>query len=171
LLSSALLSGCGVGLQAQTYKETGRNDGSSVDLESVLVRNLHIEPPTSGNTLAAGGDAVLTGTLASRDKATDTLTSVTSPAAASVTLAAGAAPAVPRFGGGPVGLDVPAGGALTDWTATLTGLAQPLRAGEYVTVTLTFANAGQTTLRVPVHSGDGDLGNREVIQPPYGSHE
>ena len=31
-------------------------------------------------------------------------------------------------------------------------------------MTLTFANAGQTTVRVPVHLGDGDLDTREVLQ-------
>ncbi|MCU1587192.1 MAG: hypothetical protein JWN31_685 [Frankiales bacterium] len=165
LLSSALLSGCGVGLHAQTYQETGRGDGTSVDLESVLVRNLHIEPPTTGTEIPAGGDAVLTGTLASRGGATDTLTAVTSDAASTVVVRSSAD--VGSAGAQPV--SVAAGAANSTWSAVLQGLTKPLRSGEYATVTLTFANAGQTTLRVPVHVGDANLANRETVQEPYGA--
>ncbi|MCW2543080.1 MAG: hypothetical protein JWM40_632 [Frankiales bacterium] len=168
VLSAAVLSGCGVGLHAQTYTEKGRQDGSNVDLESILVRNLHIEPAPTGSTIPVGSDAVLTGSIVNRGQAADTLTSVTSDAATSVSLST--TETVPRFGGGsPFPLTIPAGGALTDWTATLTGLTKDLRAGEYVTVTLSFTNGGQTTLSVPVHLGDADLANREVDQEPYGS--
>jgi copper(I)-binding protein len=174
LLTSALLSGCGVGLHSQTYKETGRGDSSSVDLESVLVRNLHIEAPLSGSTLAAGSDAVLTGTLASKGKATDTLTSVTTDAATTVVLQPGGFgtdPGFPRFGEGSSVVAVPAGGHASEWRAVLQGLTEELRSGEYVSVTLSFRDAGQTTLRVPVHIREGDLENREVIQHPYGEGE
>lgn len=167
LLSSALLSGCGVGLEAQTYKETGRGDSTSVDLEGVVVRNLHIEQPLHGTELAAGDDAVLLGTFVSRGGGTDALVSVTTDAAESVVLAT-------VEGDQAVQADriaVPAGGIANEWGAVLQGLTAPLHSSQYVEVTLTFENAGQTTVRVPVHLGDGDLDTREVVQHPYGEGE
>ena len=167
LLSSALLSGCGVGLEAQTYKETGRGDSTSVDLEGVSVRNLHIEEPLQGTTIAAGDAAVLLGTFVSKDGAADTLTSVTTDAAESVVLATVEQNQAVQASS----IAVPAGGVANEWGAVLQGLTAPLRSATYVEVTLTFANAGQTTVRVPVHLGDGELDTREVIQHPYGEGE
>ena len=170
VLSAAVLSGCGVGLHAQTYQEKGRGDGTSIDLKSILIRNLHVEAPVSGNQLAAGSDAVLTGSIINRGQTADTLTSVTTDAATTVSLALNTPPgAIPRFGDGPVPVVIPAGGAQNSWAATLSGLTKAVRAGEYISVTLSFTNGGQTTLRVPVHSGDAGLGSREVNQEPYGS--
>lgn len=160
LLSTALLSACGTGLHAQTYKEQGRTDGTSKDLESVVIRNLHIEPPASGNTHPSGAEAVLTGALINRSEHADTLMSVTSDVAASVSLLQDGKP-VPT-------LSLPASRAVGAWSALLEGLSAPLRAGSYVSVTMTFEGAGRTTLRVPVHIGDAGLGSREVNQEPYG---
>ena len=160
LLTATVLSGCGTGLQAQTYKETGRSDGASADLEALAIRDLHIEAPTSGTTLAAGSSAVLTGTLVNHGSAQDTLTAVTSDAASTVTLAQDDHPAT--------SIAIPAGGADSTWTATLTGLSAAASAGSYISVTLTFSSAGQTTLQVPVALGNSNLDSREVNQQPYG---
>lgn len=164
LLSSALLSGCGVGLEAQTYKETGRGDSTSLDLEGVAIRNLHIEEPLQGTEVAAGDAAVLLGTFVSKGGATDSLTAVTTDAAESVVLATVEQNQAVQASS----IEVPAGGIANEWGAVLQGLTSPLRSAEYVEVTLTFANAGQTTVRVPVHIGDGGLDTREVLQHPYG---
>lgn len=160
LLSAAVLSGCGTGLQAQTYKETGRSDGTSTNLESLAIRNLHIEPPAADNTHAAGGTATLTGGLINRGSAADTLTSVTTAAAGSVSLV--------QDGQSVSAVQIPAGGAASAWSAVLEGLTAPARAGSYVAVTLTFTSGGRTTLSVPIHIGDAGLGFREVHQEPYG---
>ena len=160
--SAALLSGCGTGLYAHTYQQTGRSDGTSRDLETLALRNLHILPPASGDTHLPGSDAVLTGALVNKGEQADTLTSVTSPAAATVTL---------TQAGKPVSIvQIPAGGTAGEWTAVLTGVTEPLRAGTYVSVTLTFTSGGRTTLTVPVRLGDGQSGleDREVHQEPYG---
>ena len=129
VLSAAVLSGCGVGLHAQTYQEKGRGDGTSVDLRSILIRNLHVEAPASGNQLAAGSDAVLTGSIINRGQTADTLTSVTTDAATTVRLDnfSGGAGFHPPEG---VPIAIPAGGAQNEWSATLTGLTKAVRAGE-----------------------------------------
>jgi copper(I)-binding protein len=160
VLSAALLSGCGVGLHAQTYKESGRTDGTSTDLEGLAIRNLHIEPPASGNTLPLGAQAVLTGGLVNHTDSADTLESISTDVAGSASFVQDGK-AVPS-------VTVPARGTPGDWRVLLDGLSTPLHAGTYVSVTLTFTNAGRTTLKVPVHIGDGGLGSREVNQEPYG---
>ena len=163
VMTAAALSGCGVGLHAQTYKEQGRQDGTNVDLESILVRNLHIEAAPAADGHAVGADAVLTGSVINRGKTADLLTSVTTDAATTVLLSENDAPAE--------GIAIAPGGAAHSWSATLQGLTKPLRAGRYVTVTLSFDKGGQTTLSVPVHLTEGTLENREVNQEPYGEHE
>lgn len=158
-LTVTLLSGCGVGLQAQTYKETGRQDSSSTDLPGLALRNLHVEAPlTTDGVISAGGSAVLRGSFVSTGSTVDTLTAITTDAASSVSL---------QSGGQPVAsVPVLAGQATSDWSATLAGLTRPLRAGSYVTVTLTFTSAGRTTLSVPIQSGDNGLSQRTPAESP-----
>jgi len=163
LLGAAVLSGCGTGLQAQVYKETGRGDSASADLDSLAIRNLHFEPAAEGNALATGDRAVMTGSFANRGDAQDTLTSISSPAAASVMLL--------QHGKAVSSIDIPAGGAAGGWTAVLEGVNRPVRAGQYLPVTLTFSRGGRTTLQVPLHISEGDLEGREVNQEPYGHGE
>jgi copper(I)-binding protein len=64
---------------------------------------------------------------------------------------------------------VPAGeGTGSTWAVVLSGLKTPLRSGQYVDVTLTFAKAGVLeNLSVPVRSGDTGLADREEAQDPY----
>jgi copper(I)-binding protein len=155
-----VLSGCGVGLQAQTYKEQGRSDSASTNLGDLAVRNLHIEAPATGSTHEAAAEAVLTGALVNRGEQADTLASVTTSGAGTVSLM--------QDGQAVPGIEIPAGGSAQGWTAVLQGLSAPLRSGGYVSVTLSFTSGGRTTLNVPVHIGDGDLDSREVNQEPYG---
>ncbi len=159
LLAAVALSGCGTGLNAQTYKETGRADSTSTNLETLAVRNLHIEGPSASDVHEVGGEARLLGSLVNRGDTADTLISVTSDSAAAVTLTQDDQPAS--------SIAVDKGRAASNWAAVLQGLSTPLRPGTYVTVTLTFTNAGRTTLQVPVHLGEGDLETREVHQEPY----
>lgn len=162
VLAAALtagLTGCGTGLQAQTYKEKGRQDFASVDLDRLAVRDLHLLAPSNG-TIPAGGSATLVGVVVNRGGATDRLRDVSTDAATGVALQVDGKPAT--------GVALPPGSAASTWTAVLSGLTRPLRAGDYITVTLTFADAGRTTLDVPVQNGDNGLGSRTVDQSPYG---
>jgi copper(I)-binding protein len=162
VLSAAVLSACGTGFQAQTYRETGRQDAASTDLDSIAVRNLHVQAPTSGRTLASGGQAVLTGTFVNTGDTADSLLSITTDVASSVTL---------MIDGRQVTeVPIPARGTSPAWTAVLDGLTKDLHAGDYVSVTLSFARAGRTTLQAPVRAGNNGLGERPPAQDPYGEH-
>lgn len=163
LAGTALLAGCGTGLEAQTYQERGRADGANADvggLTGIAVRRLHVEPSTSGPGYAAGETAVVTGGLANDGSAPDALVGAASDAAASVAL---------QVGGRPVQeiALAPDGGAPTDWGIALTGLTRDLAPAQSVGVTLVFRKAGRITLQVPVYAGDTGQGSRTPEQDPY----
>lgn len=159
VLCAAVLSACGTGLQAQTYKETGRQDSATTDLGRLAVRNLHVEAPADGNVLASGDQAVLTGTFVNGGASNDSLTALTTDAAGSVGLTVDDRPAT--------AVAVPAGGESGQWTAVLGALTKDLHAGEYISVTLTFAGAGRATVQVPIRAGNNGLSSRTPEQDPY----
>jgi copper(I)-binding protein len=157
LLAVALLafaiSACGSGLDPQTYRERTTQDAANTTVGPIALRDVAILPPTSGAAqLAAGSDATATMTIVSTAGQSDTLTSVSSPAATSVELVDG--------NGGPLQqLQVPPGGSLSssDFAIRLHGLVNPLRPGMYVEMTFAFANTGSSTFRVPVKVYDSPL--------------
>lgn len=159
VLSATVLSACGTGLQAQTYKEIGRQDSARTDLDHLSIRNLYVEGPADDNLLATGKQAVLTGSFVNTGTTDDSLTTLSTDVAGSVALMMDDKSAT--------AIDVPAGGSAGSWTAVLDGLTKDLHAGEYVSVTLTFAHAGRTTLKVPVRAGDNGLKARKPAQDPY----
>jgi len=167
LASTALLAGCGTGLEATTYKETGREDGAIADVggrTGIAVRYLHVEGPALGSTHALGATAALAGALVNNGSTADALVGVSSDLASSARLVLRGQPvtAVP----------VPAlGSAGTAWRVELVGLVRTLHAGTFIPVTLSFAKAGRITLQVPVHAGDNALDVREVSQDPYSHGE
>ena len=184
LLSSALLlSGCGTGLQATTYtKERSPRDFAGASLQGLEVRNLGIAPPATGGTLETSDTAVLTGSVVNTGTTDDTLVGVETDIAATATLTPGtstndgttpgAIPSPSPAGQSASGVPVPAGGDASDWSVQLTGLRAPLHVGQYVTVTLVFAQAGRLAdLQVPVRAGDTGLSDRTPAQDPYKSAE
>ena len=161
VLSAAVLSACGTGLQAQTYRESGRQDGTNTTLDGVAVRNLYVAPPASGSTIAVADKAVLLGVLVNQGTTSDALVSASTDAAGSATLQENGQPAT--------SIAAPAGGtSTTPWSIVLSGLTAPLQAGRYISVTLVFDKAGRTTVRVPILAGDNGLADRKAAQNPYG---
>ena len=153
-------SACGTGLHAQTYREVGRQDGANTDVASLAVRDLAVTGPDTGSTIPVDGTASITGLFANSGETSDALVSASSDAASTVTFAESGKP-VTR-------IEVPARGASTaTWVISLTGLTKPLAAGSYLNVTLTFAKAPRTTVRVPVRAGNNGLSERTPAQDPY----
>ena len=159
-LSAALVSACGTGLEAQTYKERRAYDATHVDVDQLAVRNLSLEAVSEADGAPTGGGALLTGTVVNNGTADDALVGVQTDVASDIQLVSAA---------GAPQLVVPAGGTSgTEWAVQLSGLTRPIKVGEYVSVTLEFAKAGRTTVQVPVRAGDNGLKDREVAQDPYG---
>jgi copper(I)-binding protein len=167
LLSAAALSACGTGLNAVTYKETGRVDGAVADVggrTGIAVRHLHVAPPAEGSVHEPGSTALVLGGLSNGGSTDDALVGVTVTGAtgAALTLDGVAVDAVP----------VPAGKtADSGWAIRLDGLTNGLHVAQSVEVVLTFAKAGRVTLSVPVLAGDNGLEERHPEQDPYGGHE
>jgi copper(I)-binding protein len=159
LLSAALLSACGTGLEAQTYKPRTPHDSISAHVGKVAIRNLAIAAPQQGQTLAVGDRAVVTGSFINEDTVPDALVDASSDIAATVVLQTdGQDPTIPI---------PPLGSSGTTWSLVLDGLTKELRPGQFASLTLVFAKAGRITVSVPVRAGDTGLGERKAEQDPY----
>ncbi|HUR51760.1 MAG TPA: copper chaperone PCu(A)C [Mycobacteriales bacterium] len=163
VLSAAVVAGCGTGLEAQTYTETGRQDGAFASVggrTGVSVQRLQISGPASGSALAVGDTAFLKGGIANNGSTADALVGASSDLAASTTLLVDGTPVqeVPLRAQG----IAPAG-----WAVALTGLTREAHVGSYIDVTLDFQRAGRLTVRVPVEAGDNGLSQRTPEQDPY----
>lgn len=167
------LSGCGAGLDAQTYQE--RNNAGSTDtaVGSLAVRNVFIEAPSRGDVYEQGDDATATITVTNVSPEPDRLVEVTTDAAEEVVVLVDGEEdevVVPPLG---------STGSLV--TLELLGLTRELRTGEFVTVTLRFAENGTTEFLVPValtgandrdiYTGEYEEGGEEpALQAPAGGH-
>ena len=172
-LLALALSGCGAGLDAQTYQTRTVGDASNVDVGPLAVRNVAVNPPSGGFTHPAGSDARGVFLVANRSDEPDTLLEITSDAAAEVVVLQNGAPAE---------LAIPANGS-TDQSAgfVLRDLAKDLVTGEYVTLTFRFERAGSKNVLVPVATNGragrpiltGEPGSAEgepALQGPAGGH-
>ena len=172
-LLALALSGCGAGLDAQTYQTRNVGDASNVDLGSLAVRNITVNPPSGGFTHPAGSDVRGVFRVANRSDKPDTLLEITSDAAAE---------AVVLQDGAPAELVIPANGS-TEGSAgfVLRDLAEDLVTGEYVKLTLRFERAGSLDVLVPVATTGragrpiltGEPGSEEgepALQGPAGGH-
>jgi copper(I)-binding protein len=145
-LLALALTGCGVGLDPQTYRERTTHDATNAQVGALALRNIGIEPPPPGQLeLGVGKDAQLTLAIVNPTDDPDTLTGVSSAAASATQL-------VDRTGHAVTSIDVPARGSLQsgDFGVVLRGLTKALRPAVYVDVTFTFTNNGRTTVSVPV---------------------
>jgi len=154
LVGGALLSACGAGQKAETTQEfttiTPANAETSDRTISIRAARLELQGSTARGYLS----------IVNGGRVPDTLIGASSDEASSVTLTreanfmASTVPSLPI----PVGarVDLAPGGS----SLLLSGLKTPLRAGEVVRVTLSFASASSVTLGMPVESGNG-----AVIQP------
>jgi len=167
LLSAVVLTACGTGLNATTYKETGRMDGASANvggLKGIAVRHLHVAPPPQGSVLEVGGTALVLAGLSNGGTEDDALVSASTTAATdtALTVAGREVPEVPVV----AGQTAPSGFAIR-----LDGLVEELHVGESIEITLVFREAGRVTLAAALLPGDNGLEDREEAQDPYeGGH-
>ena len=145
LATVAALAGCGAGQSSQTYQPRTAADSTNASVGSLALRNLAIAPPSTGIALLAGGDAVLTGTFVNEADKADKLLSATTDVAPTVELQ--------QAGAVVADIPVPALGLSSgEASLVLRGLTRTLRPGDYVTVTLAFAENGRKDVSVPVRN-------------------
>jgi copper(I)-binding protein len=162
LLSPVALSACSAGQVTQTATQHRDKTGSTAQAGDITVRQVQLVNPRSG-AYDEGDDAEVRMAIVNSGQEADTLTSVegdgfgsaeitgasTSSTSASTT---GAADEIelPPNGTVFVGED---GGA----SITLTNLDKSLTVGQYVTLVLTFENAGEVTIHATVATPDRAL--------------
>ncbi|GAC1443457.1 MAG: hypothetical protein NVSMB55_17030 [Mycobacteriales bacterium] len=166
LLAAAVLSfaltGCGVGLNPQTYRERTTQDASNISLGNLALRNVAIAPPGAGSSeLAVGSTAQVTLAIVSTSSDPDTLVSVSTPAAASASFVDGTGHVVQTVA-------VPANGTAGygDFGIVLRGLTKPLRPGMYIDLTFAFQQHGTVTVKVPVKVYDTPLPRASFSSKP-----
>lgn len=83
-VGALVLSGCAAGKKAPTSEESAAIDGNAASIGNLLLREVAIAAPANGPSYAQGSDANLQLTLVNDGRTPDTLTGVTTSAAASV---------------------------------------------------------------------------------------
>jgi copper(I)-binding protein len=156
-----LTAACATGQDAQTAEEVPSLDGTQGHVGAMILNAVALTTP-SGASWAPGASVSLTAHIANNGRATDSLTSVSSPAFSkgwtvvpfSGKPGNGSKPGPQRIGpGNAIGYgfqNLTSEGAHSPNKIYLLGLASRLYPGNSVKVTFTFANAGSTTLTVPV---------------------
>jgi copper(I)-binding protein len=156
LLAVPALAGCEAGLNAPTLEFHNAAAGATATADGIKISNAFVLAAPSGSSLPAGSSAGLFLGLFNNNTVTeDTLLSVSTSAATSTTITDGSV-TVPANSG--VNLTGPSP------RIVLNGLTAPLSGGQSINVTLTFRNAGQVTLPVPVEPQSFYYGS--LSQPP-----
>ena len=136
------IAGCEAGDDAPTLQFHSASSGAQTVFDGIRISNVFVLGAPAGSTVPSGSSAGLFLSMYNGGANSDTLDSITAPAAASITLASG--PVALPAGGSPVNL----GGPQPE--VVLENLAKPLRGGSFIPVTLHFAHAGKVDLQVPV---------------------
>ncbi len=160
----SLTAGCSAGQVAATAKDVAAIEGSGAYRGGLAVRDVRIATPPTGS-YRAGDDAPLYGSITTDASTTDTLVGIRAAAATGVSVvhvlggsASGVLPASPSAvssaTSGALNLKLTYDSLLVykdggDFLQ-LHGLTRDLVPGQTVTMTFTFAQAGDITLQVPV---------------------
>lgn len=167
------VSACGASRDAQTYQARTNAEATGAAVGQLAIRGVAVESPRTAQGYEVGDDAVVTITVVNAGADEDRLVEVTSSAAGEVAVIAGDDEG---------DLVVPPLGSTGDFvTLELRGLTRALRPGEYVDLSLRFADNGTTDLLVPVmttgetdrpiYTGERFEGGEEpALQAPAGGH-
>ncbi len=153
MAAALTMSGCAAGQISQTADQVAAIDGANATVGDLGVRNAQFATP-AGQAWKAGTDVPLLFWVTNDGLSNDTLTQVSTPAAASVVISGEAV--VP----GSTHLEF---GTDSKVTVTLKGLAADLPYGISVPVTFVFAKAGQLTTNVPVQVPAERSGDRPTV--------
>lgn len=150
-----VLTACGANLNAQTYLERPTSDGTNTAVGAIAVRNIRIVPPEDGEMHQAGEDVEVRVTFTNDGPEDDVLVGATTDAADSVQ--------VQQNGDDVERVELPRLGTTGDSvTLVLEDLAEDLRPGNYIAITLRFERNGEVTTGTPVETtGEYDADERE----------
>lgn len=162
-----VLTACGASLNAQTYLERPTSDGTNAAVGAIAVRNIRVVPPEDGEVHQAGEDVEVRVTFTNDGPEDDVLVGATSDTAESVQL---------QVSGDDVErVELPRLGTTGDGvTLVLADIAEQLRPGNYIAITLRFERNGEVTTGTPVETtGEYDADEREHSENfhPIGEEE
>lgn len=153
VLLIALLGGCGVGQDTQTARQLPSVNGANGQVGPIVVRNMELAYPEGEGFYPPGSDAPVLVTVVNTGNNEDELVAVTSPVSqpAEIEGQRGLRPqrmlrAVPPDKGS----DQAAALGIGELNITLKGLAEDVRPGRTIRVTLLFRQAGELHLDVPI---------------------
>lgn len=166
LISPIALGACGAGQVTQTAQQERDHVGTTAEVGDITVRAATLAYPTGGS-YDAGDDAALQLAIVNSAEVPDALTDISGPGfddyeidpettSASTSATSTAAPEVTEGE-----LEIPANSVVylsEDGTdVTLVGLDDALTTGQYVDLVLTFEEAGEVELSLPVAGPERSL--------------
>ncbi len=154
LLSPVALSACSAGQVAQTVEQERDKAGGTAMVGDLTLRDARVAYPSTGE-YAAGSDARLIVAISNSGQEDDTLLDVTGEGFSGAQLSGATTASAPAAGASGLNVPVPAAsnvfvGGTDGPRVVLTGLRDPLTAGEGLDVTMSFQRAGDVAVRVLV---------------------
>lgn len=160
LFSPIALGACSAGQVAQTATQERDKVGAMAEVGDITVRQVRLAYPSSGS-YDAGDDAELTMAVVNTAQEADTLVSIEGEGFGDVEIS-GASSAIDTVAetdettgtAAADEIELPSGATVFvgdgDLAVTLTDLDEALTVGQYVTLVMTFENAGEVTVRATV---------------------
>lgn len=157
LLSPIALSACSAGQVNQTADQQRDHTGGTAEAGSITLRAVTVEAPR-GPALRQGEDVELSGAVVNNGDEADTLLSISGEGFEDARVLGDASGVSQSSGGGSLGIEIPAGGALyfgdDGSNVLLEDLTEDLTPGLSLELTMTFEEAGEVTVRALVDTPD-----------------
>jgi copper(I)-binding protein len=169
LLSPVALSACSAGQVTQTATQDRDKTGAQAQVDDITLRTVRLANPRGGGAYEAGDDVELSLAIVNTGEEDDTLLSIDGEGFAAVEITGSSTevsisgtsqgPQTVATSGGEI--EVPADSTLfigaDELTITLTDLDEALTVGQYVSLVLTFENAGEVEVLATVANPDWTL--------------
>jgi copper(I)-binding protein len=172
-LGAVLLAGCGAGQQAQTSEQVAAVGGANADAGNILIRNAEIaypkSIPSSADIYPVGGTAPVEMTIVNQGESADRLVSATSPLGSVRIEGDGSLPPQRAIVVSP-DESAPKTPGATRIKMEITGLREPIRSGLEYPLVLSFQQAGQVTVPLPVAPPEVPRSDEPVKAAGGGGH-
>ncbi|MFD2398469.1 copper chaperone PCu(A)C [Prauserella oleivorans] len=148
--AALLVTGCGAGQITQTDTQVAAINGASGQTGTIAVRNAELAYPEGVQPAAylRGTDAEVLMSIVNQGGRADQLVSARSDAATNITIRG--TRTVPAGAALAIGPTEPTAGRQLHGEMVFQGLTREVRPGQTVSTTLTFRDAGQVRLEIPI---------------------
>ncbi|MEU3272799.1 copper chaperone PCu(A)C [Saccharomonospora sp. NPDC006951] len=163
--AALLVTGCGAGQITQTDTQVAAVNGAEAQVGTMAIRNAELAYPTGGEPAVhtEGSDADVLMSIVNQAGEDDQLVSASSESADNVEI--GGERGIPGATTLAISPTAPENGNQLHGTITLQGLKQEVRPGQNLVITLTFREAGEVRVDLPV------MAPTEPREEPEEGHE